>query len=271
MYDINQYIELRKISGISKGWIIDNRIYLSKYLKEVKGNINQKNTINYLNNIQSKYSITGFRKQTYQIRKFLLHLGYDWANKIQPPPEPMYIPKRVDINDIKSALTYIKENKFELQLKTLIYLGITTGMRAKEIYQLKPKDIDIKNRIVHINHNPKIGQTTKTKQSRVSFFPSDVKELLKDYIYYYTNGCELKYLFGEKHLHPIFRECPIKVKHLRKYFSQEWDRRGGPTSIKKILMGHSMKGDVDLMHYNAQSEEDLKKIYDKFMGKNIII
>jgi hypothetical protein len=33
-------------------------------------------------------------------------------------------------------------------------------------------------------------------------------------------------------------------------------------------MGHSLKGDVDLMHYNCQSEEDLKKIYDKVMGQN---
>ena len=64
----------------------------------------------------------------------------------------------------------------------------------------------------------------------------------------------------------IITNVPIRVKELRKYFSQEWDRRGGPTSIKKILMGHSLKGDVDLMHYNCQSEEDLKKIYDKVMS-----
>ena len=56
----------------------------------------------------------------------------------------------------------------------------------------------------------------------------------------------------------------------RKYFSQEWDRRGGPTSIKKILMGHSLKGDIDLMHYNSQSKEDLKKIYDKVMCKSLL-
>ncbi len=41
------------------------------------------------------------------------------------------------------------------------------------------------------------------------------------------------------------------------------DRQGGPTSIKKILIGHSLKGDVDQNHYNAQSEEDLKRIYDR--------
>jgi integrase/recombinase XerD len=67
----------------------------------------------------------------------------------------------------------------------------------------------------------------------------------------------------------LFRNAPIQVKDLRKYFSQEWDRRGGSTSIKKILMGHSLKGDVDLMHYNCQSGGDLKRIYDKVMNNDI--
>ncbi len=75
----------------------------------------------------------------------------------------------------------------------------------------------------------------------------------------------LKALFSQSHITRLFKDAPIQVKDLRKYFSQEWDRRGGPTSIKKILMGHSLKGDVDLMHYNYQSEEDLKSIYDKVM------
>jgi len=36
--------------------------------------------------------------------------------------------------------------------------------------------------------------------------------------------------------------------------------------IKKILMGHSMRGDVDLLHYNAQSEEDLSEVYKRTMN-----
>jgi len=32
-------------------------------------------------------------------------------------------------------------------------------------------------------------------------------------------------------------------------------------------MGHSLRGDVDLMHYNCQSEEDLKKIYNRVMSQ----
>ncbi len=33
-------------------------------------------------------------------------------------------------------------------------------------------------------------------------------------------------------------------------------------------MGHNLRNDVYIMNYNAQSEEDLKKIYDRIMGEN---
>jgi hypothetical protein len=35
-------------------------------------------------------------------------------------------------------------------------------------------------------------------------------------------------------------------------------------------MGHSLKGDVDLMHYNFQSEEDLDIIYNKVMNEGVV-
>jgi integrase/recombinase XerD len=103
-------------------------------------------------------------------------------------------------------------------------------------------------------------------KSRISFFSIEAQDALSEYLDYYNHQDILKVLFCQSHLSRIFKNSPIKIKDFRKYFSQEWDRRGGPTSIKKILMGHSMRGDVDLMHYNCQSEEDLKKIYDKVMG-----
>jgi hypothetical protein len=34
-------------------------------------------------------------------------------------------------------------------------------------------------------------------------------------------------------------------------------------------MGYSFKNDIDLTHYNFQSEEDLKAIYDKVMNEAI--
>jgi integrase/recombinase XerD len=131
-------------------------------------------------------------------------------------------------------------------------------MRAEEFYQLRIADIDIDNRIVFINQDLSNGQNTKTKQSRISFFTNETKLELEEYITYFQNNIGLKKLFSQSHISRLFKDAPIKVKDLRKYFSQVWDRRGAPTSIKKILMRHSLKGDVDLMHYNAQSTEDLK-------------
>jgi len=38
------------------------------------------------------------------------------------------------------------------------------------------------------------------------------------------------------------------------------------SNINKKDIGYSLKGDVDLMHYNIQSVEDLKKIHDKVIN-----
>ena len=119
--------------------------------------------------------------------------------------------------------------------------------------------------MININHDPQNGQTTKTKRSRVSFFNEEAAKAISVYLNFLDKNNYLKRPFSKTHIKTIFKTAPIYVRDLRKFFSQEWDRRGGSTSIKKILMGHSLKGDVDLMHYNYQSEEDLKKIYDRVM------
>lgn len=149
----------------------------------------------------------------------------------------------------------------------MVLLGCSSGLRAEELYQLNLSDIDLENRIVRVNHNPINGQTTKTRNSRASFFSKEAQKALQDFFQQNTYSR----LFPQTTLTRLFSNAPIRVKHLRKYFSQEWDRRGGPTSIKKILLGHSLKGDVDLQHYNAQSEEDLKRIYDNVFRNHKIL
>jgi len=201
----------------------------------------------------------------YQILKYLTYLRYEWAKNIRLPSDPIYSPKRVNKDMIIQTLDFFKDHAYSKQIKALILLGASSGMRAEEMYQLNLEDIDIENRVIHINHNPSNGQTTKTQRSRVSFFTTEAQQALTEYLEYFNNGANLDRLFSQTHMTHIFRKAPLKAKELRKCFSQEWDRQGGPTSIKKILMGHSLRGDVDLSHYNSQSEEDLKKIYDKVM------
>jgi len=264
---LDKFLKLRSINGISDRWLYDVRVTLEGFIKSVGLPIDENKTLDYLKQLQEKYSTTSYRKRVYQIRKFLSFIHIDWANNIKPPSEPNYIPKRVTKEDINCILSSFVGNKFFKQIKAIIMLGTTSGVRAEELYQLNIEDIDIKNRIIHINHNPSNGQTTKTGMSRISFFTVDAKKAIEDYLYFYSCQKKLICLFNKSHISRIFRNASIHVKDFRKFFSQEWDRNGGPTSIKKILMGHSLKGDVDLMHYNSQSEDDLKKIYDKVMGE----
>lgn len=136
------------------------------------------------------------------------------------------------------------------------------------MHQLQPENIDLENMVVHVNHNPDDGQMTKTKKQRIALFDERAKQALEVYLQIYSKSKKLKKLFSKRQCERVFERSPLLVKDLRKFFSQEWDRRGGPSSIKKILMGHSLKGDVDLRHYNYQSEEDLKRIYNKVMTDN---
>ena len=129
------------------------------------------------------------------------------------------------------------------------------------MYQLKPDNIDLENRVVYVNHDPDNGQTTKTKKHRIALFNKEAKHAIEKYLQLFSNSNRIKHLFSKRQCERMFSKTPLQVKDLRKFFSQEWDRRGGPTSIKKLLMGH--RGDVDLKHYNAQSEDDLKRMYDK--------
>ncbi len=265
------YISTIELNGVTDKHIYNVRLILTNYLKEVKYNIEKESTISYLKDLKNRCSIAHYRKQLYQIKKFLEYFKIEWISTVKPPKDQIYLTKRIADRDIEIVYDYFKGNKFELRYKSVIGLCCDSGLRAEECYQLRFEDIDLKNRIICINHKPEIGQYTKTKNSRVSFFTMETSEILSEYFNCFnTNECKLKHLFGKSDIQRAFRGSPIRVKMFRKYFSQVWDRRGGPTSIKKILMGHSLKGDVDLMHYNCQSEEDLKKIYDRVMNGYVV-
>ena len=260
---LKQYLIKIELSGVERDHLKLVKSFLSKYLKYTNYSIDEKKTLDYLMILKHKSSIAYYRKQSYQIRKFLTYFGMDWARDIKLPPEPVYTPKRITTDNIKDLINHFEKHEYFKQIKALIMLGGSSGMRAEEIYQLDLEDIDLENNIIHINHNPKKNQTTKSKKSRISFFNEETKQSILDYLPLFHEDNRLTCLFSQSHIKGIFRDAPLKVKDLRKWFSQEWTRRGGPSGIKKLLMGHSLRGDVDLMHYNYQSEEDLKRIYDK--------
>ena len=264
--DLLEYINIIELSGITKKHIKETKRALKKYLNYVNWKIDKPMSLAYFKQLQSKFSIAYYKKQMYQIIKFLTHYGVDWVSEIKLPSDTYYMPKRVTNEDIARSVDYFKDNEYYKRFKAIILFGATSGLRPSELYTLTLNDIDLVNRKIHVRHDPKNNHTTKTGKSRISFFNEEAKLALEKYLILMDIDDRIRTLFSENTIQEAFQNAPIRIKHLRKAFSQEWTRRGGDTGVKKILMGHSLKGDVDLMHYNYQSEDDLKKIYDKVMN-----
>jgi len=262
---LKEFLSLREIEGLCNDWLKGINRYLVRFLNYVNWTADREKIIEYLKLELKQCSVSTYRKKTYQIRKFLEFCGHHWIHEVKLPREPVTAIKRITTEDVRKTLKIVASRGEKERYSALVILGATSGLRAEELYQLTPEDIDMENRIIHVNHDPTNGQTTKTKTSRITFFTEDAKQAISCYLPIYRADDRFTHLFTKSQCIKALRHAPIQVKDLRKFFSQEWDRRGGPTSIKKILMGHSLKGDVDLMHYNCQSEEDLKKIYDNVM------
>ena len=259
---LNKYISLIEVEGKSKTWIKRIEKWLKEYLNYLNWNINEDKTLRFLKLKKKKYHVETYRKMVFQIRKFLYYLDTPWAKNIKLPPEPDYTPQRITKDDIRKTIEYFQNHQYFPQLKALILLGSSSGLRAEEIYQLKPENIDLERRIVYVVHDPQNGKTTKTGKSRISFFNEEAQKALKEYFQFFK-GSGLRKLFGKTHLEEIFKDAPIRVKDLRKFFSQEWERMNGSYAVKELLLGHSTKGKVDLQHYTYLSPEDLKEIYDR--------
>jgi len=234
---LSEYLNIIKLKGLTNKHINEVRRYLTSYLQYINYRIDKTKSLQYFAYLKDNYSVSSYRKLTYQILKFLRQHKIGWADEIKLPSDPIYYPTYISKEMIESTIAYFRKHEYNLRFKALIGLGIDSGLRAEELYQLTPEDIDIENQIVRINHNPNNGQSTKTKQSRVSFFTDNTKLILLEYLNFFDNSCNLSRLFPQRWIERKFRDAPIKVKQLRKFFSQEWDRRGGPTSIKKILRG----------------------------------
>ena len=193
-------------------------------------------------------------------------LGISWASTIKLPKRTKKLPTRISINRLHSFLEL--DNEFDwskespkiksLRLRAFLILGAVSGMRPHELYGLTPEQIDLNSRSIKLEH-------TKTDEPRYTFFNHEAQR-------------EIEMLLDLKPKLPLFPKRVIQktftamkdktdnlqAMHLRKFFSSTSDKLGMPTGVKKRLMGHSINGDVDLIHYSALAFDDLKAIYDRY-------
>ena len=86
-----QYLDILEINGICHSWRYSvDKCILQPYIQYLHWHITIKDTLEYLKVFKHKHSLSYYRKHVYQIRKFLEYLGIEWANKLNPPPEPQY-------------------------------------------------------------------------------------------------------------------------------------------------------------------------------------
>jgi len=173
--------------------------------------------------------------------------------------------KREDIKNVILNLWNLQVSKAtKFRSISAILLASTSGLRAEEVYRLSKDDIDLAKRRVCVK-----AENSKDLEDRVTFFSKEAQVLLS----YFLEICDEETPFNARSIRYLRERYPdafkinqldFQLKLCRKFFSQQSDRLGMPTAVKKILMGHSTRNDIDLSHYDFQDEEELRKIYDRY-------
>ena len=167
--DLFEYLNIIELSGITKKHQKETRRALEKYLTYLKWKIDKTKSLEYFKQLQDKCSVAYYKKQMYQIKKFLKHHDEDWVQKIKLPSDPYYNPKRITNEDISTILNYFRNDINYKRFEALILLGYSSGLRAEELYKLTSKDIDLNNRIVYIRHYPQYSKRSSGIQDSSKF------------------------------------------------------------------------------------------------------
>lgn len=155
----------------------------------------------YLNSLTSKYSNSSIKK-VYGLLNATFRRAVAKGYIVRNPfdnKEEMQRPKSKKKDKKVKALTLEEQKKLEEALKTyndatyrnIIRLALYTGMRSGEILALKISDIDLRNKVIHIqrtltkdiNAKTIIGEDTKTEDSvRDIVIDEVIEKILKDSI-----------------------------------------------------------------------------------------
>ncbi len=250
---VKEFYRMLQLSNISDKEIKKNMSRLNRFLEATSYRINDDRIIIYINELKKIYRPKTVRHHLTTIKRFLRFVGYPSADLIKPPKVPKRRKTVIKPDQIRKIL-----EKADLQTRAAVLLAATSGLRAEELFKLTLDDIDMEERTIYVR-----AEIAKDYEDRITFFSEEAKLALQNYLS--VRRSSSIYLFPESTIRKKIRRCSknLRMKHMRKFFSQQSDRLGMPTAIKKMLIGHVVS-DVDLGHYDFQDEEELKKIYDKY-------
>jgi integrase/recombinase XerD len=259
--DLEAFLSRLEASGRSKVRIKTLKSKLNRWLDAVSWSPTLTKTTDFINRRKEEVSKKTLSDDVQAIKQFLKNQDVPWGSKIESVNPPRKRPRVVDREDVLDFIDFLKNtpmraNKYNYRAKTAVVLSAVSGMRPYEVYRLEWDDINIEERYIDLP-----AEKTKTKEERFVIFNEEARdhlEQLREHFPKSENAFHkkmIRYLISKRE-----KEPPIKFKHCRKFFSQEWDRAQMPTSTKEILLGHF--GSIDASNYNNQRVEDLRGVYD---------
>jgi len=149
--------------------------------------------------------------------------------------------------------------------KALFLIYSTTGLRRKEVLNLKIGDIDFEKRMIV----PR-GNSSRTKRTWITFYNDEAEKALKEYLGSFQSLNKEAKLFPisetyfRKRYEGFEREKGVKItpKILREWFACEMGRLGVPDRYVDAFCGRVPRS-ILARHYTDFSPGKLKEIYDK--------
>jgi len=173
------------------------------------------------------------------------------------------VPDYIDLDYFEKQIIPVVECIFKnpLRTKAVLYFMFYTGLRRNELYTIKRKDIDLKEREVKI-------YAQKVKTEEVRFFPQKIADLIKTYFSVEPEINNAFNLFKNtvtnifKTLKPHFKDIKLRPGLFRhSYATYLFEQGAGALDLQKFL-GH--KNIQSTLKYTNRNKTVMKKKYDEF-------
>jgi hypothetical protein len=80
---VEEFITTVELNGVTDTHIYNIQLILRHYLNAVNYKLEKESTFSYLKYLKNRYSVAHYRKQLYQIKKFLMYNEIDELNELK--------------------------------------------------------------------------------------------------------------------------------------------------------------------------------------------
>jgi len=195
------------------------------------------------------------------------------ANNISTPKNEKILPSFMQQNEISNMIDSISSDDFQtLQLKSLIEIIYSCGLRISEALNIKLSDINFRDKIIKVTGKgnkqrliPIGNEAIKILQTYIELRNKNHTTISNNTLFLDKNGNNLKYQYTYRKIKQLmsqFTNAPKKSPHvLRHSFATHLMDNGADINSVSEMLGHSSLSSTQI--YTHVSIERLKEAYKK--------